>query len=312
MSYKYLFGPVPSRRVGTSLGVDLVPYKICSFDCVYCEVGETTNLTMYRDEYVPKKEVIEDLCDYLKHSPKLDYITFSGSGEPLLNCEIKNIITYLKTNFPQYKLALLTNASLLYDRDIRNEIKDIDLIMPSLDAVQDDVFQKINRPHDALDINSIINGLIYCRNELSSNIWLEVLFIPGYNDSAEHLTKLKEVLSRINPDKIQLNTLDRPGNLANLKPATYNYLKKVCDFFSPLHTEIISSISRYSQVDSFKKDIYDMILQTLQRRPCTDDDLCFSLGIHRNEMNKYIQELVKKNKITMEKQSRGYFWRYVR
>ena len=144
---KYLFGPVFSRRLGISLGVDLVPHKVCSLNCIYCEAKATSNLTLQRKEYVSFSKIIAELTEFLKTNPPLDFITFSGAGEPLLNNKISEIIAFLKTNFPQYKLALITNSTLLSDENIRNEIKNIDLLLPSLDAVSSDVFKKINRPN---------------------------------------------------------------------------------------------------------------------------------------------------------------------
>jgi len=311
MSYNTLFGPVPSRRLGISLGIDLIPYKICSFDCVYCEVGKTTRLTTKTSEYIPADVVIQELNDYLNDNPKLDYITFSGSGEPLLNSRIGSIIQYIKQRYPKYRLALLTNSSLIHDETIQKILSEIDLILPSLDAAQEEVFQRINRPHPSLKIQQIINGLIDFRKLSAAQMWLEVFILPGYNDSPEHLQSLKDAIMKIGPDMVQLNTLDRPGTVSDLQPASLEELQRLTDFLKPLKTEIISSSSKNIEVDSFNQDICDTILQTLRRRPCTDDDLCSLLGKHRNELNKYIQILVKKNLIQKDKQKRGDFWRIV-
>jgi wyosine [tRNA(Phe)-imidazoG37] synthetase (radical SAM superfamily) len=173
------------------------------------------------------------------------------------------------------------------------------------------VFEKINQPHRALKIENIIDGLIEFRKSTDAQMWLEVFILPGYNDSSEHLGILKKALMSIKPEVVQLNTLDRPGTLPDLEPAPLEDLQAIAAFFAPLETEIISSSAKNVQVDSFQQDIYDTILQTLQRRPCTDNDLCSLLGRHRNELNKYIQILVKKNLITREKQKRGDFWRIV-
>ena len=255
--------------------------------------------------------MIDELKDYLSNNPKLDYITFSGSGEPLLNSKIGDIIQYLKKNHSEYKIALLTNASLLKDKNILKNVLEINLILPSLDAAEQEVFEKINRPHRALKIQDIIDGLIEFRKSSLAQIWLEVFILPGYNDSPKHLDMLKHALMSINPDRVQLNTLDRPGTESDLEPASLEDLQAIAEQLSPLETEIISSSAKNVQVDSFQQDIYDTILQTLLRRPCTDNDLCSLLGRHRNELNKYIQILVKKNLITKKKQKRGDFWRIV-
>jgi len=178
MKYKHLFGPVPSRRLGISLGVDLVPHKVCSLNCIYCEVGETTNHTLERKEYVPVSEVLDELDHFLSGNPELDYITFSGAGEPTLNIGIGEIISHIKENFPQYKLALLTNSTLLSDAKVRADVKKVDLLLPSLDAISEDVFSKINNPASNLRSQDIIDGLIEFKKIFKGEIWLEILLFP--------------------------------------------------------------------------------------------------------------------------------------
>jgi len=215
--YKYLFGPVPSRRLGMSLGVDLVPHKVCSLNCIYCECGATTKLTTERAEYVPYNEVIQELKRFLSDKPALDYITFSGSGEPTLNSRIGDILKFIKQNYPGIPIAVLTNGTLLNDKQVRGEILGADLVLPSLDVASDLSFRKINRPVHSLNIKDYIEGLIEFRKEYKGKIWLEVLIIPGYNNSKEDLKLLKEAFNKIKPNSIQLNTLDRPGVIPSVK-----------------------------------------------------------------------------------------------
>ena len=148
--YKYLFGPVPSRRLGMSLGVDLVPKKVCSLNCVYCEVGKTTKLTLDRMEYVKYDKVIAELKQFMSSNPKIDYITFSGSGEPTLNIKIGDVMNFIKKNYPEIKTAVLTNGTLLFDKKLRTELLQADVILPSLDAASQEVFEKIDRPNPSL------------------------------------------------------------------------------------------------------------------------------------------------------------------
>ena len=220
MKYKHLFGPVPSRRLGISLGVDLIPHKVCSLNCVYCEVGETTNLTTERKEYIPINEILIELDEYLSQKPNLDFITFSGSGEPTLNSGIGEVINFLKKYYPKYKIALLTNSTLLSNKTLRDELKKIDLILPSLDSVTETGFKKLNRPSINLELTKIIEGLIAFTKEFEGNVWLEVFIVPGFNDSKEELESIKEIILKINPNKVQLNSLDRPGSEYWIKPIT--------------------------------------------------------------------------------------------
>mgnify|MGYP006276339225 FL=1 len=209
MNYKYLKGPVYSRRLGKSLGINIITDKSCSFDCVYCEVGKTTNLTLKRKEYTPTDKIISELDDYLSQNPSLDYITFSSTGEPTLHSKIKNIIKFIKNNYPNYKIALLTNSSLLWKKSVREDILEVDLIIPSLDAVSTKAFKKINKPEKSLIINKIIDGLLKLKNEFRGEIWLEIFIIPGINNNSQELKKFADLIKKIKPDKVQFNSLDR-------------------------------------------------------------------------------------------------------
>lgn len=313
MSYKYLFGPVPSRRLGASLGVDFLPYKTCTMNCVYCEVKETTNLTICRQEFFPVNEVISELDDFLNVNPNLDYITFSGSGEPTLYSKIGEIIGFLKTNYPQYKIALITNSSLLYDINVRKEISQIDVILPSLDAVSDEIFRKINNPHPKIDIQQIIDGLNVFRKESKSKMWLEIFIVPGLNDNTDELELLKQVVKKIYPDILQLNTLDRPGQKHWVKPASIEQLNKISSFFSsalPV-VEIVSStqfmISRKNQYQDLSG--HEKILAIIKRRPCTIEDICSMLNIKDIEARRYLRYLIEKNLIEVVSQQRGDFYK---
>lgn len=306
---KYLFGPVPSRRLGVSLGVDLVPHKVCSLNCVYCEVGKTTNLTIERKEYVPIEDVIKELDEYLFENPDLDFITFSGQGEPTLNSGIGRVINHIKEKYPRYKVAVLTNGTLFWNEQVRAEVMPADVILPDLDAVSDLVFRKLNRPHPELDIGKIIDGLIRLRREFTGEIHIEVFMVPGLNDTRSELTLLRETLLRINPDIVQLNTLDRPGTENWVQPLEHEKLREIVEFFQPLNTEIVASPQSRKKIQSFHEDIAGQILETIRRRPCTDKDLSEILGLHPNELNKYLSELIDAGKIESEELPRGVFFK---
>ena len=308
MKYKYLFGPVPSRRLGISLGVDLVPHKTCSLNCIYCECGKTTNLTIERKEYIPIDEILDELNLFLKNNQSLDYITFSGAGEPTLYSKLGEIAEFLKNNYPGYKTALLTNSSLLYDKKVQDEIKNIDLIIPSLDSVFDKSFKDINRPHNNLKIKKVINGLINFSQNYKGKIWIEIFIIPGINDSEKELTLFKETLKRINPDKIQLNSIDRPGTERWTRKATYDDLNRVKNLLYPLQVDIISNFDSNIKNQFEKANIENRILSILERRPCTADDLEKISGFNKIEINKFLKLLLDNNQITVSNQKRGEFY----
>lgn len=306
--YRYLFGPVPSRRLGMSLGIDLVPKKVCSLDCVYCEVGKSTKLTLERKEYIKLDKIKEELIHYFNHHPDPDYITFSGSGEPTLNIYIGEVLQFLKQNKPNIPVAVLTNGTLLFDKKVRTGIKDADVVLPSLDAATEPVFTRINRPQKDLKIDKYIQGLIEFRKEFKGNIWLEVFILPGYNDSVDELKALKQAIIKINPESVQLNTLDRPGTVPNLRGATREELQKIVRFWELDHVRIIAASPERKNIQSYRNDIESGITETIARRPCTLDDLARILGLHVNEINKYLDVLEATQKIETLRQERGVFY----
>jgi wyosine [tRNA(Phe)-imidazoG37] synthetase (radical SAM superfamily) len=307
--FKSLFGPVPSRRLGMSLGVDIVPRKVCSLDCVYCEVGKTTLLTVERKEYVPFATIKDELVQYFSTNPDPEYITFSGSGEPTLYSRINDVIDFIKIYRPDIPIALLTNGTLLSRKEIRDELLRTDVVLPSLDAVEPEIFNAINRPEKSIVLEDYINGLIQFRKEFAGKIYLEVFILPGYNDAAGHIRKMRETVKMIEPDKIQLNTLDRPGTIQDLRPATRDELEKLIEILGLPNTEIIANIEKRENIISYRKDVQEAILETISRRPCTLDDLATILGLHINEINKYLTVLEDGGKIEAVQQERGLFYK---
>ncbi len=306
--YKFLFGPVPSRRLGMSLGIDLIPKKVCSLNCVYCEVGRTTNLTTERLEYVKYDSVIAELEKFMSNNPKIDYFTFSGSGEPTLNSRIGDVLKFIKVKYPKIKTAILTNGTLLYAKNLRKELLDADVILPSLDAASRDVFRKINRPSKKLNIETYIQGLVDLRKEYKGEIWLEIFLLKGYNDTKEELKLLKEAILKIKPDIVQLNTLDRPGTKQDLIPLTKMEMQAIIDFWELPNIEIIASPDKRSSIESYNGDIETALIETIARRPCTLDDLHNFLGIHINEINKYLGNLEASDTIETVNLERGIFY----
>lgn len=224
MKYNHIFGPVPSRRLGLSLGVDLVRHKTCSLDCIYCECGPTTHLTCQRKAYVAFDAVKAELAHYFENHPDPDYVTFSGSGEPTLSPDIGRVIDFIKEKKPNVRVAVLTNATLLSDPDVRADLARADMVMPSLDAVTPETFEAINRPEGKINIIEVIDGLKTFAESFKGALWLEVFILPGVNDGKEELETLGAIIRDINPDRVQLNTLDRPGALPGLNPASKRIL----------------------------------------------------------------------------------------
>ena len=307
--YKFLFGPVPSRRLGMSLGVDLVPRKVCTLDCVYCEVGKTTKLTTERMEYVPFERVKSELTDFFNKNPDPDYITFSGSGEPTLNSRLGDVLDFIHSIKPGVPVAVLTNGTLLYRADVRKELMGADIVLPSLDAASASGFNKINRPADGLDIDTYIQGLVDFRKEYKGKIYLEIFVLPGYNLEDKELSSLKTAIRRINPDSVQLNTLDRPGTIADLRSASTEELNNIIEEWALPGVEVIASAPKRKQVQSYRKDAEQAIMEMISRRPCTLDDMAETLGMHVSEINKYLDVLQSESRIETVRQDRGIFYK---
>lgn len=310
---KYIFGPVKSRRLGISLGIDITPYKTCTMDCVYCECGKTTDLTTSACIHISPEDVINELREYLLKKPELDNITFSGSGEPTLNPGIKEIIKYLKKNFPQYNVTVLTNGTLLYLKKIRGSILGADTIIPSLDAVTPEVFNKIGRPAAGISPERVIKGLVNLRKEFKGKIFLEIFIIPGINDSVAEIDKIKETCLKINPDGIQLNTLDRPGTEDWVKPADVEGLRRIKNQLLPFRADIPSDISCMDTISTLHSgDIISAVINTIMRRPSTAEDLSIALGTGLPELSGILEKLLLEKKIVKIITDDGIFYRAIR
>ncbi len=293
---KYTYGPVPSRRLGLSLGVDLVPKKICSYDCIYCQIGRPTLQTVERKEYVSARFILRDVEQSLRQwGEKLDYIAISGSGEPTLNTAIEKIIQGIK-KLTMTPVAVITNSSLLHLEEVRQALLPADVIMPSLDAVTPSVFQTINRPLPTIEIEQIIQGLAALRKEYKGQIWLEILFCRGVNDTQEEIGRLQEAIRIIRPDKVQLNTVVRPGvedYAAALAPGRMEEIKNALGADAEIIAEFEGDRHRMPQ-----EAIEEQVIRIIERRPETPDDLAKALGIPDLEIAKILDKLTKEDKVT--------------
>ena len=295
--YKHVFGPVPSRRLGRSLGVDLVPYKTCTYDCVYCQIGRTTGRTSRRAEFVPLEEVVAEIERKLEAGAAPDYITLSGSGEPTLYSRLGELIGAVKavTDVP---VAVITNGSLLSDPHVREGLLQADLVVPSLDAADPAAFARVNRPESGIAFKEMVEGLVAFRDIFPKTIWLEILFVAGLNDSEEQVRSLAALAERIRPDRIQLNTVVRPPADADAQPVPREALERFREYFGE-RAEVIADYGSIRSRPEFAAARED-ILAMLQRRPCSLDDVAQGLSISRNEAVKHVEELLAQGLIAPE------------
>lgn len=291
---RYVFGPVPSRRLGFSLGVDILPYKTCSFDCIYCELGPTTCRTIAPTGQVAAEDVLAELETCLA-SPlhRIDYLTISGSGEPTLHPELGLLIQAIKKKYA-LPLALITNGSLFLDPSVVERVKGADLIIPSLDTVDPEAFQVINRPHPELRIDSIVEGLIRLGRLPGPRIWLEVLFLRGLNDQPAQIEALCRSIEKINPEKVQINTVVRPPVEAFARALDYRALEAIREIMGP-RAEIIAPPT--VKADFQNEMLESEILALIARRPCTAEDLSRLTGLSPQQTRTLLNRLLDQEQI---------------
>jgi wyosine [tRNA(Phe)-imidazoG37] synthetase (radical SAM superfamily) len=290
----FIYGPVPSRRLGYSLGIDILPFKTCSLNCIYCQLGSTDKKIRRRRKYFDVETILGQIKKRISSAKRIDYITFSGSGEPTLNLHLGKLIREIKKITP-IPVAVLTNSTLLSQQNVREALSHADLVVPSLDAATQDIFVQINRPHPSLKIQQIIESLKKFRLEFSGQIWLEILLVKGVNDAPSHLKKLKKAIDEIKPDRIHLNTVVRPPAEKAASPLIPKELEKIKAFFGE-KAEVVAEFEKI-QHGPVSQDLEDAILSMVARRPVTIADMSKSLGKHKNELIKYCDILLKEGKI---------------
>ncbi len=275
----FLFGPVPSRRLGRSLGIDVIPPKTCTFDCTYCESGPTTHLSTKRIMFADPIEVLRELDEFFRRSPNsADAITFSSAGEPTLYLGLGDLIRAIKANHPDIPLVVLTNGSLLSDSAVRADLAGADRVVPSLDAATPEVFSRINRPHPSILLPRIIEGLKAFRRDFRNRFHLEIMLASGINDTPEELAAIAREVEKIAPDRIELNTVVRPPAHAGTSGLSRQAMERAASFFPAAITEIIGSFEGWTHGDD-AADLSERILRTVERRPCTIPELAAALGV---------------------------------
>lgn len=308
MRKKQIFGPVLSRRLGLSLGIDLIPFKTCSYDCSYCECGHTTNKTVIRQDFFPASEVMEELRAILASRPHLDSITLAGSGEPTLARSLGPVISFIRREYPEYTLSVLTNGSLLTNRDVREELLPASRVIPTLTTANQQTFERIHNPDPSLKIDAIITGMEKFREMYKGALWLEVFIIPGLNTTDEELAGLRDAIGRINPDSVQLNTLDRPAAEGWVEAASDTELDRIVRVLGQRGVEITGPLPPPTATAQIMTGTTDLILATLHRRPSTVEDLVRTTGLAGGEVAKILGTLERDGEICSKRMARGVFY----
>ena len=300
----YIFGPVPSRRLGLSLGVDLIPHKTCTFDCLYCEVGRTTNKTITSSPFAPVDEILTQIEERLKGCTP-DVITLAGSGEPTLHSGIDRIISGIK-ELTDTRVVVLTNGSLFWDHNIRKRVLGADLIMPTLSSAFSSTFRTIHRPHRDLALDRVVEGLIRLRAEFAGLIYLEVILLAGINDTEEEVKALRPLIQKIQPEKIQLNTVVRPPADACAKALDRKRLEEIKLFLGE-RAEIVVDIE--AAKGALARDSKgEGLLEMVKRRPLRAKDMANSMGLSLDEVESMVKGLLLKGYLRRQDHSGEVFY----
>jgi len=297
--YRYLFGPVPSRRFGRSLGVDLNPYKTCSFDCVFCQLGRTTEKTITRREYVPTERVLSELHEWLDKDGRADYITLSGSGEPSLHSRFGEVLEFIRSQ-STIPAVLLTNGTMLNLQEVRDAAACADVVKTSLSAWDQPSYIWMNRPHPQLRFDHLIEGQKAFRAQFKGELWMEVFLVEGINSFPGDIQKIATLAGEIGPDRIHLNTSVRPPAEDFAAALSKEHMEELTHLFQP-RAEVIAEFKAKDseRVEANQETIFSM----LQRRPCTADQIADVFDMHLNEVSKYIGILMQSDQIHVERKS---------
>lgn len=293
---KYIFGPAPSRRLGRSLGINVVPSKICSLDCLYCEVGKTKATTMQIKPYIKAADILDEFSkNYNKFNELCDVITITGAGEPTLNSELDTILKGIK-NITNKPVAVLTNTTTLHIESVYNTLLLFDIVVPSLDSVDSNSFHKINLPDKNINIENIISSLEKFSHEYKGRLFVEVLFCKGVNDDKKSIEKLINVLKNIKAGKVQLGTIHRPPAYKNIEKVDDEFLLATANLLknNNINAEVTGGfVSLYKTSATLALD--ELIPSLLKMRPCTLQDMTCVFGKSEEEIKEALNILIEKN-----------------
>ena len=276
---EYIYGPVPSRRLGISLGISPIPKKTCNYSCIYCQLGRTDRMTNTRKLFFQIKDIIREFDDFLKKDIEFDVVTIVGEGEPTLYKGLGKLIIEIKKRTKK-AVAVITNGALLYDNDIILELNEADIVLPTLDAYDQDSFIRINRPHKSISYEMVIKGLEKFSKEYRGQLWIEIMLIQGINDDDNSLNKYKEMLSEIRYDRLYINTPVRPPTESEVKAIDNERMKLAVDILGGISIDLLESKGFYSEIADDLESIISIVKRHpmnqfeiesfLQSRNCTD------------------------------------------
>ncbi|MHC1720334.1 MAG: radical SAM protein [Clostridiaceae bacterium] len=292
---KYIYGPVPSRRLGISLGISPIPKKFCNYSCIYCQLGRTDHMTNTRKMFFTVKEIMDEFNEFLKSSVEFDAVTIVGEGEPTLYLGIGELICEIKkrTNKP---VAVITNGALFYDPELRAEICNADIVLPTLDAYDEESFKKINRPHGTIHFEQVRDGLRSFSKEYKGQLWIEVMLIEGINYDDESLAKYAEELKNLKYDRIYINTPVRPPAEIYVKAISHERMNRAIDILGGISIELLESKGFHSEIEND----YEAIISIIKRHPMNQFEVeGFLKSRGCKGVDGILNKLKKDNKVTV-------------
>ncbi len=293
----YTYGPVPSRRLGMSLGVDIVTPKVCTLDCIYCQLGRTTRKSAVRQDFVDIGAVLREIKEKVDKDLQADYITIGGSGEPTLNARLGELIEGIRAITP-IPVAILTNGTLLYRADVRADCAKADVVMPTLDAGDPAIFEAVNRPTRDITIEKLVSGLRAFRREFRGQIWLEVFLVADVNTEPAQIEKIKHFIQQIQPDKVHLNTAVRPPAEPDVRAVPRGTMLTIAGQLG-VTCEVIGDAPA-GPSERHDQHAETEVVSVLKRRPCSIEDLSTGLRMDPAQVAEYIARLQGEGVVTAE------------
>ena len=314
---KHLFGPVNSRRLGLSQGIDLLPPKTCNFNCIYCEINRAPQLSCQRGEHVPTETILAEIDELLADAARvrdLDVFTITASGEPTLHTGIGTIIRHIKEKTDK-PVAILTNGSQLHLKEVQEDLMAADIVIPSLDAAREESFRRVNRPAKcSADLETIISGIADFSRKFTGEIWLEILLVKNINDTPEDIRALQKAIDRIGPTRVQLNTVARPPFESFAKPLTRTRMEEIKSEIEKEYdypVDILAGSKDDEITDSGKgreglseiiplSKVEDEINKMLLRRPCTASEIAATLNLNVEHASEFLRDMENRGCLTVK------------
>lgn len=285
---KFIYGPVPSRRLGLSIGISPLPGKSCNFSCVYCQLGRTEKFTPIRKNFYKCDDIVAEFKEYIDSiDSEFDVVTIVGEGEPTLYSDLKNLILSVK-KFTKKPVCLITNSSLLWDESVQNALMEADIILPSFDFIDDKSLLKIHRPSRGYNFEKIYNGLVDFSNKFQGEIWLEYMLIKDINDSVEYIDRYLELLAHIRYTRFYVNIPVRPPAESWVTVPDAETLEMAVEKLNATSIDMLVS----SGFESCSKDPLQAICDIIKRHPMNQHEIMgFLASRNKSDFKDFFKKL---------------------